>query len=841
MARKRFSAFFAELRRVFVERDDVLKQIALALLAREHVLMTGPPGTAKSRLAAAVIGRVVDDESLEPSVFARQFTESTVQTDLVGPINFKTLTETGRTEHFTDEGILGAVHAFLDEVLDGRDMLLRSTLNLLHERELKQGATVTRGHIECAVMTTNRYLSEVIEQSRETLLAFVDRVAFLSFVPKGFASTEGLRRVLMEELGSSGRGGLHELLTIQDVDVLQQMVDSLVVSAPVCERLGELLQRLDAEQEAAVRADPTYVPTRYLSTRTAVRLGRLLRAICVLDWATDHPERSLEVDVPDLESLRLAVLLAGPNPKDLDALAKRETNPRERRQLEIMMLERDMFQRCFAALKPLSPSEKKPVDKARPQATPPKAAKGTPPVSAVALADAARAAADRSAVDPEVQTLLDSALRSGLALSPATAEDPLATAARLATLADELESKDPTRRPVARWLRGRALLLFRGHATLSLADLTAATLVAAKPPSSLAEFRDQAAAILARMEETLGLRERLRSGGAEDEAPQETQQAVEACVSGAEDRLARLWDEALRQAAGAALAKDGIADLGRALESLGPVLAAIDDSGSRLAAAGSKSSLKARVVGARLSPLIAASFERFDARQRRQVADQVESVLEVLASAGLSGAIRPVDLLAWAALALLRTETTPARKETRPQRLAVSYRTVRNARERVSIGFVLSELALRLVPNSGDDAARVPAAVTALVASLPGELKQRASAADLARIDAPLGVLEAWFASVREVIGGAPGKPALESEDARAFYEIVGTEMALSRFALEATLVTALFEEARPGAERTLARLTELARGARALASDAMDERARRHWDELLSRPVSAT
>ena len=38
-----------------------------------------------------------------------QFTESTVQTDLVGPIDFKTLMQTGRTEHFTDEGLLGAV------------------------------------------------------------------------------------------------------------------------------------------------------------------------------------------------------------------------------------------------------------------------------------------------------------------------------------------------------------------------------------------------------------------------------------------------------------------------------------------------------------------------------------------------------------------------------------------------------------------------------------------------------------------------------------------------------------------------------------------------------------
>ena len=168
IAEIRFREFFEELNEVFVERDDVLKQTALGLLSREHVLMTGPPGTGKSKLSSAVLGRIVDETTGEPSLFSRQFTESTVQTDLVGPVNFKTLTESGRTEHFTDEGMLGAVHAFLDEVLDGRDMLLRSTLNILNERELKEGTKVTKGRIECALMTTNRYLAEVLEQSKDS-------------------------------------------------------------------------------------------------------------------------------------------------------------------------------------------------------------------------------------------------------------------------------------------------------------------------------------------------------------------------------------------------------------------------------------------------------------------------------------------------------------------------------------------------------------------------------------------------------------------------------------------------------------------------------------------------
>ena len=148
-----------------------------------------------------------------------------MQTDLVGPIDFKTLMDTGRTQHFTDEGMLGAVHAFLDEVFDGRDMLLRSALNILHERELKEGTKTTAGRIECALMTSNRYLAEILDNER--LVAFVDRIAFLSFVPKGFADPDALDQVLRTQVAGRKPPELETRLTIQDLDVLQAAVDGI--------------------------------------------------------------------------------------------------------------------------------------------------------------------------------------------------------------------------------------------------------------------------------------------------------------------------------------------------------------------------------------------------------------------------------------------------------------------------------------------------------------------------------------------------------------------------------------------------------------------------------------
>jgi MoxR-like ATPase len=342
-----FREFFDELRAAFHEREPVFTQIELALLCREHVLVTGPPGTAKSAIAQAVLGRIVDEHTGEPSLYSRQISELTVHTDLVGAVDFKVLTETGRTEHLVEEGMLGATHGFLDEVFDGRDMLLRSILDVLHERELKHGRKVTRGRTETVIMTSNRYLSEVLARSPELLLAFADRLSFISYVPKSFARASS-RAAMLSRAAHEATPELRARLTLQAVDSLQGDVERVEVPGQVMEALEALADGLERELQRQVTRLPDYVPTKYFSHRTLVKALWALKAAVVRDRIYLRPRRELRAEREDLEWLRAFFLLGGPRSPELDALLERAVDPRERAQLAILRLEHKAFDEVLA-------------------------------------------------------------------------------------------------------------------------------------------------------------------------------------------------------------------------------------------------------------------------------------------------------------------------------------------------------------------------------------------------------------------------------------------------------------------------------------------------------------
>ncbi len=159
----------ADLDRNLLERDGPVRLLLLAALAGEHVLLIGPPGTAKSALARRLHAAFVD-----APYFERLLTRFSVPEELFGPLSLTAL-EQDRYERLTDGFLPTAQVAFLDEVFKANSAILNALLTLLNEREFDNGAGRVRVPLVSVVGATN----EVPED--ESLQAFHDR--FLLRVP----------------------------------------------------------------------------------------------------------------------------------------------------------------------------------------------------------------------------------------------------------------------------------------------------------------------------------------------------------------------------------------------------------------------------------------------------------------------------------------------------------------------------------------------------------------------------------------------------------------------------------------------------------------------------------
>ena len=151
-----------ELRAQFIERDEVVDGALLALVAGQHILLIGPPGTAKSMLARALC------EHIGGSYFEWLLTKFSTPEELFGPVSLPAL-EQGRFERVTTHKLPEAQIAFLDEIFKANSAILNALLTILNERRFYQGTQVEQVPLRTLVAASNELPDE------EELAALYDR------------------------------------------------------------------------------------------------------------------------------------------------------------------------------------------------------------------------------------------------------------------------------------------------------------------------------------------------------------------------------------------------------------------------------------------------------------------------------------------------------------------------------------------------------------------------------------------------------------------------------------------------------------------------------------------
>jgi MoxR-like ATPase len=300
----------------FVGRREVVRLLGIGALCQEHVLVLGPPGTAKTRLVDRFC------RMLDTRPFTYLLTRFTEPSEIFGPIDVKSFTEESRYQVSTEGMLPRARVAFLDEIFQGSSAILNTLLTLINERTFHDGRPGSDGSTPLITLvgSSNDIPNDPV------LAAFSDR--FLLRCRVRYVTPDQLEDVLLlgwkdeqeriraaaTPAGLDTASRFQVTISADALRTLQQQV-ALIELSPV---YGTYLEILRAVRGAGIK----------FSDRRAVKAQKVFAASALL---RGHPEADLEdlgwlanlwTDEADEESLRRIVAEHGVPVEDPESRAR---------------------------------------------------------------------------------------------------------------------------------------------------------------------------------------------------------------------------------------------------------------------------------------------------------------------------------------------------------------------------------------------------------------------------------------------------------------------------------------------------------------------------------------
>ena len=252
------------LSRSFLDKQELIRLLLVSVVAGEHMVLIGPPGTAKSALVRQ-FARLIDAR-----YFDYLLTRFTEPNELFGPVDIRAFREGTYTRRTT--GMLPEAEiVFLDEVFKSNSAILNSLLTVLNERRFSNGAQVMKVPLLSLFGASNEVPND------DNLAAIFDRF---------------LLRVVSNNLDSYHFSGLIERgLRIESQALSEQPVVPIVTAADL-HRLNQALgSRLQFSEELLSRYKGLVFQIRSegvsISDRRVVKLLKLVAASALVDGRTE--------------------------------------------------------------------------------------------------------------------------------------------------------------------------------------------------------------------------------------------------------------------------------------------------------------------------------------------------------------------------------------------------------------------------------------------------------------------------------------------------------------------------------------------------------------------------
>ena len=251
----RIQALEAALNTAFIEREDESASAVVALIAEEHMLMLGPPGTGKSAMANAISSAIGGQE------FSNLLTKFSAPEEVFGPVSLKGL-ENDEYKRVTQGYFPQATVAFVDEIFKANSSILNSLLSALNERVFDNGGKREKIPLEVVIGASNELPED------DTLDALYDRFCLRHWV--SYIKDRDNRRRLMQMKGAPA---IAVRLQAGDLAKLRELREQVIVPEEVEDSLLDICERL-AEDIGVLVSDRRLRKSMQLVRANAIRNGR---------------------------------------------------------------------------------------------------------------------------------------------------------------------------------------------------------------------------------------------------------------------------------------------------------------------------------------------------------------------------------------------------------------------------------------------------------------------------------------------------------------------------------------------------------------------------------------
>ena len=236
-AQAKMQQISVEMNQLFVERDELIKLMMLAITTGTNLLMLGPPGTAKSAITYELCGRIENAK-----YFQWMLNKTSDPSEILGPFSVKEM-ENDKFMRITTGKLPEAHIAFMDEVFKSNAPTLNALLTIMNEHMFYNDGKA----VDVPLISMFGASNEPPED--ESLDAMYDRFIFRMNVQYVHDAANKKR---MHSNYVDNRAGLLGLagktsITLEELLVLQQATRGVKVSKDIINKFIRLISDLDRQ------------------------------------------------------------------------------------------------------------------------------------------------------------------------------------------------------------------------------------------------------------------------------------------------------------------------------------------------------------------------------------------------------------------------------------------------------------------------------------------------------------------------------------------------------------------------------------------------------------------